>query len=335
MVLDEIVGVLAARRGRAAEETETMKKRRWLVGALSGLLLMVGPVLAEKGSSTCQGRTIVTIMPAKTGQTVPSVPVQDLKGKVSGKEMNVTKWSQLRADSDPLELVILIDGSARTSLGLQLTTVARFIEQMPKNSKMAIAYMLNGRALFASSLSSDPSAVLRGLHAPMALPESNGSPYFSLSDLAKNWPSTDPTARREVLMITDGVDEYEMHYDPEDPYVQTAIRDSLKARLVVYAMYWTNRGWFDNTQYENDSGQNLLIQVVQATGGISFWQGMGNPVTLDPYFDQLRQILNNQYELQFTVPLKARTHIQSMKLQVKAGPVKVTAPDRVFVDWEN
>ena len=312
-----------------------MKKTRWLVGALSGLLLMAGPVLAEKGPSTCQGRTIVTIMPAKTGQTVPSVSAQDLKGKVSGKEIDVTKWSLLHTDSDPLELVMLIDGSARTSLGLQLDTIAQFVRQMPNNSKLAIAYMLNGRALFASPLSSNPAVVLRGLHAPMALPESNGSPYFSLSDLAKHWPSTDPTARREVLMITDGVDEYEMHYDPEDPYVQTAIRDSLKARLVVYAMYWTNHGWFDNTQYENDAGQNLLIQVVQATGGISFWQGMGNPVTLDPYFDELRRLLDHQYELEFTVPLKARTHIQPLKLQVKAGPVKVTAPNRVFVDWAN
>lgn len=314
-----------------------MKKTKWLAGTLSGLLLIAGPVLAEKGPtpSTCYGRTIVTIVPEKAGQSVPSISAQSLKGKVSGKEMSVTKWSPLHADNNPLELVILIDGSARTSLGLQMRTIAQFVQQMPKNSKMAFAYMLNGRALFASSLSSDPEAVLTGLHVPVQIPESNGSPYFSLSDLAKHWPSTDPTARREVLMITDGVDEYEMHYDPEDPYVQTAIRDSLKARLVVYAMYWTNLGWFDKTQYENDAGQNLLIQVVQATGGISFWQGIGNPVTLDPYFDELRRVLDNQYELEFTVPLKARTHFQSMKLQVKAREEKVTAPNQVFVDWAN
>ena len=36
-------------------------------------------------------------------------------------------------------------------------------------------------------------------------------------------------------MVTDGVDYYELRFDPEDPYVQAAIKDSAKAGLVVYA----------------------------------------------------------------------------------------------------
>ncbi len=66
--------------------------------------------------------------------------------------------------------------------------------------------------------------------------------YFCLSDLAKRWPSQDPAARREVVMVTDGVDNYQRQFDPEDPYVQAAIADSLRAHLVVYALYWKNQG---------------------------------------------------------------------------------------------
>lgn len=310
-----------------------MKKMRWLVGTMAGLLLMAGPAFAQRGTVVCQGRAIVTILPAKAGQATPNVSAQDLKIKVSGKAIDVTKWTPLRGENGPLELVILLDGSARSSLGLQLGAIKEFVREMPSDAKMAIAYMLNGRAVIESPLSSDPAVVLRGLHVPMGIAEANGSPYFSLSDLAKHWPSTDATARREVVMITNGVDEYERRYDPEDPYVQAAIHDCLKSGVVVYSMYWTNVGWFDNTPYENNAGQNLLMQVVQATGGVSYWQGMGNPVTLDPYFKDLRRRLENQYELGFTLPLKAHAHVQPLKLQVKVASTKVTAPNRVFVRW--
>ena len=33
---------------------------------------------------------------------------------------------------------------------------------------------------------------------------------------------------------------------------------------------------------------------MQATGGKSFWQGMGNPVSFQPYFEELTRRLRNQ-----------------------------------------
>ena len=50
-------------------------------------------------------------------------------------------------------------------------------------------------------------------------------------------------------MVTDGVDNYNRRYDPEDPYVQAAINDSVRARLIVYSIYWTNAGRFDRRMY--------------------------------------------------------------------------------------
>ncbi len=298
---------------------------------MAGVLLMTAPAFAQSGNQGRQGRAIVTILPAKAGQPATNVPVQDVKIKVSGKATDVTNWTPLRGAKNPVELVLLIDGSARTSLGMQLGTITEFIKEMPSNAKMAVAYMMNGSALMASPLSSDPNVVLSGLHMPIGTPGSSASPYFCLSDLAKRWPSNDATARREVVMITDGVDYYEMRYDPDDPYVEAAIKDSLHAGLVVYAMYWTNQGWVDSTQYENDAGQNLLLEVTQATGGNSYWQGMGNPVSFDPYFKDLRQRLENQYELGFATPPNKGPEVQQLKLKIDAESSKVTAPDKVFV----
>ena len=171
----------------------------------------------------------------------------------------------------------------RASLGTQFNDIKTFVKEMPPNTRMAIAYMQNGRAAFSSQLSSNGADVLKGLHVSSGFPGSNASPYFCLSDLAKNWPSHDRTARREVLMITDGVDNYDRQFNPDDPYVDAAINDSVRAGVIVYSVYWKNMGRANNTEYANNAGQSLLQIVTQATGGNSYWQGMGNPVSLQPF----------------------------------------------------
>jgi len=158
----------------------------------------------------------------------------------------------------------------------------------------------------------------------------SASPYFCLSDLAKNWPSSDTHARREVVMITDGVDYYELRYDPDDPYVKAAMDDAVRARLIVYAIYWRSTDRFDRTGYAAADGQNLLAQVTQTTGGVSYWQGIGNPVSIVPYFQDIDRRLDNQYELDFMTATGDKPEMQTLKLSVSAH-AKINAPQEVYV----
>jgi hypothetical protein len=132
-------------------------------------------------------------------------------------------------------------------------------------------------------------------------------------------------------MVTDGVDDYERHYNPDDPYVEAAINDATRARLVVYSIYWMDQGRADQTMYANNAGQNLLQEVTQATGGKSFWQGMGNPVSFQPYFEELTRRLRNQYELGFTSPLNGKPAVQEMRLKLHAPGTEIDAPQRVLM----
>jgi hypothetical protein len=243
----------------------------------------------------------------------------------------VTNFTPLQDSNSPVELVLLIDGGARTSLGSQFSDLEKFVTEMPPNTRMAIAYMQNGRAAFSSQLSSNGADVLKGLHVSNGFPGSNASPYFCLSDLAKNWPSHDRTARREVLMITDGVDNYDRRFNPDDPYVDAAINDSVRAGVIVYSIYWKDMGRANNTEYANNAGQNLLQMVTQATGGNSYWQGMGNPVSLQPFLQDLRRRLNHQYELSFSAPSNGKPEVASLKVDLKVPSAKVAAPQRVLV----
>jgi hypothetical protein len=297
----------------------------------AGTLLAAFPAFAQKDSQQGQGRAIVTVLPSAKNGNVGQISAQNLKVKVNGKDSNVTSFNQLQENNSPIELVLLLDSGARASLGTQFSDIQNFVKEMPPNSKMAIAYMQQGRAAFASQLSSNPSDVLKGLHLSTGIPGANASPYFCLSDLAKNWPSHDRTARREVVMVTDGVDNYERRFDPEDPYVQTAIKDSVRAGLVVYSIYWRNTGRANSTGYETNAGQNLLLLVTQATGGNSYWEGLGNPVSFQPFLQDLRRRLNNQYEVSFTAPSNGKPQVESLKLDLHVPSAKVAAPQQVLV----
>lgn len=295
----------------------------------AGAVLAASPVFAQNQQG--QGRAVITILPSQKNGSVGQIQTQNLKVKVNGKDSTVTSFSPLQENNSPVELVLLLDNGARASLGSQFGDIQNFVKEIPPNTRMAMAYMENGRAIFSSQLSSNPADILKGLHVSTGVPFANASPYFCLSDLAKNWPSHDRTARREVLMITDGVDNYERRFDPEDPYVQAAIKDSVRAGLVVYSIYWKNTGHFNSGWYETNAGQNLLLMVTQATGGNSYWEGMGNPVSLQPYFQDLRRRLEHQYELSFTAPSNGKPEVESMKVDLHVPSAKVAAPQQVLV----
>jgi hypothetical protein len=299
---------------------------------VAGALLIAAPVFAQGDVGTGQGRAVVTILAKQTGGTPASVSQQNVSIKVNGKPSIVNSWTPLSGPNDSVELVILIDSAARTTLGTQFDDIKQFVNSLPPNTKAAIAYMLNGQAVFAAPLSANHAQVLSGLHLPIGGTGVSASPYFCLSDLAQHWPSGNRDARRVVVMVTDGVDAYDLRFDPDDPYVQAAIKDSAKAGLVVYSIYWMNLGRIDLSIYRNNASQSLLLMVTDATGGKSYWQGLGNPVSFQPYFEDLSRRLANQYVLSFSARLDGKPTLQTMKLKVDAPAINVTAPQQVFVN---
>jgi hypothetical protein len=298
----------------------------------AAMLLTAATAFAQSEGSQGQGQAVVTVLPKHEGDPLPpSVLQQDLAVKVNGKNAKVTTWAPYQSPHNGIELVLMIDDSARSSLGRQMEELAHFIDTLPPNVKIGIAYMQNGRAVFTGPLSVDHAQVSHQLHLPGGGAGTDSSPYFCLSDLAKKWPSQDAEARREVLMVTDGVDNYERQLDLDDPYVKSAIADAARAHLVVYSLYWLNQGRGDRTQQATVAGQSLLNEVADATGGKSFWQGQGNPVSFDPFLDELTRRLRNQYELGFTAALNGKPQVETLKLKLSAPGTEVDTPQQVLV----
>jgi hypothetical protein len=305
-----------------------MNRLRIVLWIAVGTLLLATPLLAQDKNQQGRGQVVVTVV-AKHGAEAPaSISQQDVKIAVNGKQPTVINWVPLQGSEDSLELVLLIDGSVGTSLGTQLDDMAHFIQSLPPNAKSTIGYMDSGRAMLTGPLSTDHAQVLRGLHLPAGIRGSNASPYFCLSELAKNWPSGDRQARRAVVMVTNGVDNFDVRFDPYNPYVRTAIADSARAGLAVYSIYWRGRGF---PYRALDAGQNYLSEVTQATGGYNYWYGTADPVSFEPYFKNLTLRLQNQYRLSFLTELKGKPEIESLKLKFKVEGTEIDAPEQVFV----
>ncbi len=302
---------------------------RWVVAA-AVVASLSAPAWAQPRTPG-RGEATITIISRQENGAPPTVSENDLNLRVDGHPATITQWEPA---SGPLQVVLMIDNGARTSLGRQLSDIKRFIQALPPEAAIGIAYMQNGQAVFTGPLTSDKQEALKELRLPAGTPGSSASPYFCLSDLAKHWPSREMDARRQVIMITNGVDNYEPRYDPNDPYVQAAIQDALKARVAVNSIYWTDSGFFGHTAYAADTGQNLLIQVSQATGGKTYWQGFGNPVAFEPYFKDLLQRFGAQYELTFSAPMQERKpYVANMKLKVHVAGAKVDAPNQVWLTY--
>jgi hypothetical protein len=312
-----------------------MSFRQYAISLAAAALLTAVPLFSQVNESQDHGKALVTVLP-KGNNSTSNVTAQNFSLKVDGKEAPITGLTSFRNPGDRLEVVIMIDSGARTSISTQLSDISKFIQNLPANAKVSIGYMENGVTQLTGPLTTDHQAALKGLHIPIGIVDEDASPYFCLSDLAKHWPSNDPGARREVVMITDGFDYYYPSMDLQDPYMQAAINDSVRAGLTVYSIYWMNKGFVNHTMYGNNVGQNLLLEVTQATGGNSYWEGLGNPVSFQPYFKDLMRRFQNQYEVGFTAPAPAknRHHVVNMKLNSKGVSGKVVAPQQVYLGPE-
>jgi len=229
-----------------------------------------------------------------------------------------------------LEFFILLDDGSNANLGAQLDDIRRFIDAQPASTKIGVAYMQNGMAKIAQDLTGDHAEAAKTLRLPMGLAGINASPYFSLSDLVKRWPPS--SARREVLIVSDGIDRYYGRGDLDDPYLADAIADAQRAGIIVSAIYTPGSGHFGHSYWETYWGQLYLAEVAEKTGGESYYIGFtGPPVSFAPYLDDVTRRLTNQYLLTFLAKRPKKSGLQSVKVKTEVPKVDLVAAEEVYV----
>ena len=177
----------------------------------------------------------------------------------------------------------------------------------------------------------DHAAAGKSLRLPLGIGGANASPYFSLSDLVKRWPD-DGAPRRAVMMITDGIDQYYGGFNLQDPYLDAAIDDALRAHVMVSAIYEPAAGHFGHSYWETYWGQLYLAEVADQTGGEAYYIGFtGPPVAFAPYLDQMATRLSHQYLLTFLAQRPKKAGWQTIRLACEQPNVDLVSARRVWV----
>lgn len=189
--------------------------------------------------------------------------------------------------------------------------------------------MKNGAAQIVQNLTSDHALASKALRLPLGMAGVNASPYFSLGDLIKRWPES--TARREVLVVSDGLDRF-WGGGPDNPYVESLIEPAQRAGVIVFAIYTPGVGHYGHSFCRIYWGQISLSRLADETGGEAYSIGFnGPPVSFVPYLDDLAHRLTRQYLLTFLAHPEKKAGMQQVKVVTEVPNAEIVSADRVYV----
>jgi hypothetical protein len=156
------------------------------------------------------------------------------------------------------------------------------------------------------------------------------SPYDSLTDALKKWPQSD-APRREIVMISSGIEGLGGGFTPDNQYVDAGIESAQKAGVVVYTIYSPSVGHAGHSFWRATWGQNFLAQLSDETGGEFYQLGFGSPVSFEPFLKSILEAQQHQYLLTFVARPEAKAGLQPAHITVIEKDASLAAPDKVFV----
>ena len=109
---------------------------------------------------------VVTVEP-RHGSNVPVINREDVMVYQGHDRAKVTDWLPLQGEHAGLQLFILIDDAASSSLGSQLEDIRQFINAQPSTTAIGVAYMRNGTADILQNPTNDHAQAAKALRLPL------------------------------------------------------------------------------------------------------------------------------------------------------------------------
>jgi len=308
-----------------------MTKRYFALEVMLGFAVLVIsdiPLVAQQVPSSGTPVHMVVTVEAHHGTNILAINREDVMVYQGHDRDQVTDWIPLQGDHAGLELFLLIDDASNTSLDSQLEDLRQFVSSQPATTAIGIGYMRDGTVQNVQNPTTDHAQAVKSLRLPLGDPGASASPYFSVGDLIKRWPET--SVRREILMITDGIDRYYGN-GPSDPYVGTAIEQAQRAGITIYSIYSPGVGHYGHSFWRINWGQNYLSEFSDETGGESYYLGFGPVVSFVPYLDDLTHRLTHQYLLTFIPKPEKKGGMQRIRLRTEVPNAELVTATSVYV----
>ena len=154
--------------------------------------------------STVQVHVVITDEALLADKELPPLQREDVKVKQGKNFLKVAQVIPAEGANAALQLMTLIDDTLNTSVGNNLTDIKSFISAQPPSTVIGVGYMSNAGVNVVQNFTADHDLAVKAVRLPRGSPSTMDSPYLSLITLVKGWPQQN--VRREVLMVTDGID---------------------------------------------------------------------------------------------------------------------------------
>lgn len=273
-------------------------------------------------------------------KSVPPSDASVLTVQVNDHKEALTAWTPVAPGN--AQVALLIDDGLRESVGREMDNLRSFIRGLPPGVEVMVGFMQYGQVVSDQPFSSDHELIASEIHLPTGMPGMSASPYLCLSDFVKKWPSSGSSSSmggasissqhkaRFVLMVSNGVDPYNGStsiMNQDSPYVSASVTDAQRAGVVVYALYFGDAGIRGGSA--DNSGQSYLSQLAQGTGGVSLWEGVGNPVSMAPFLSTFTHSIGETYIATFNAPAGKDPQRDLVRVKVSAPKTKLRAPEEV------
>jgi hypothetical protein len=293
-----------------------------------------------------QVHLVITAEAQKEDSEVPALRQDDVKVKQGKTFLQVTQLIPARSDTAGLQLFILVDDTLDSHVGNNLNDIRDFISAQPPATLIGIGYMSNAGVNIIQNFTPDHALAAKALRLPRGTTSTMDSPYLSLISLVKGWPQQN--VRREVLMVTDGIDRLRGEnptasqlgpaYGPVyhsmpimSPDVNSASEISQRYNVIVHSLYAIGVGRAARSSWDLQIGLSGLSKLADETGGECFSLGTTNAVSFKPYLERLQKIFDSQYYLVFLAIPGKKPGLQRVKLTTELANVEIAAPDNVWV----
>jgi hypothetical protein len=296
--------------------------------------------------STVQVHVVITDTALLSDSELPRLRQDEVKVKQGKTFQQVTQLIPALGDNASLQLMILIADTLDPRGGGNFNDVKEFIKAQPSSTVIGVGYMSNAGVNIAQNFTADHELAVKAVRLPRGGLSTADSPYLSLISLVKSW--TQQNVRREVLMVSDGIDRLRgetprtAQLGPQTvgvyhsmPTISTdatsASEISQRYNVIVHSLYAVGVGRAGRSSWDLQVGLSGLSKIAQETGGECYSLGTSNPVSFKPYLEQLQRTLDNQYYLVFLATPKKNAGLQRFNIQTEVSNSEILAPDNVWV----
>ncbi len=267
------------------------------------------------------------------GSAVPLINPGDIRVLQDQTNLPVTELVSLQGDKAGLELYILIDEKVNPNPAARFDEIRRFVASQAATTAVGIAYMHNGEAKIVQTPTKDHARAAQALVPPTGNVSAMADPFNSVSALINGWSAG--ALRREVLVVTDGVDIFE-NVGYANMFVDIAVADAQHAGVQVFCFYAPGGGHASHSPALIRGGQAYLAQLAEETGGEAYFNSneLEPSPSFEPYLADMTRHFAHQYRTTFLASPVAGHAFRRVTFTTPIPNVEVTSAHGFYLDPE-